>query len=99
DPCVSVLLPVHNARRYIRAAVYSVLQQTFKDFECIIVNDGSTDGTLEILQDLAERNPCIVLITRENRGLVASLNEAIAVARGKYLARMDADDLCLPARF
>lgn len=96
---ISVILPAYNAQGYIRSAVYSVLQQTCADFELIIINDGSTDQSLPILQDMAKRDPRIKLITRENKGLVATLNEGISLAQGTYLARMDADDLCMPARF
>jgi glycosyltransferase involved in cell wall biosynthesis len=98
-PLVSVILPVFNAQRYIRSAVYSVLQQTLADFELIVIDDGSTDQSRSILQDLAGRDRRIQLISRPNKGLVATLNEGIAAARGNFIARMDADDLCMPTRF
>jgi glycosyltransferase involved in cell wall biosynthesis len=98
-PTVTVLLPVYNAEKYIRSAVQSVLAQTFTDFEFIIINDGSTDGSLLILQQLASNDPRIILISRPNTGYIAALNEGLAKARGEFLARMDADDLCLPTRF
>jgi glycosyltransferase involved in cell wall biosynthesis len=98
-PAVSVILPVFNAQRYIKDAVQSVLDQTFGDFEFIIINDGSTDGSLEILQSLAASDARIRLISRPNTGYVAALNEAIGLAEGEFIARMDADDFCLPQRF
>jgi len=98
-PTVSVLMPVYNADRYVVQAVESILAQTFTDFEFIILDDGSTDASLKILQTYAAKDDRIRLISRENRGLVASLNEMIDLARGKYLARMDADDIALRDRF
>ena len=97
-PEISVILPVYNAEQYIAEAVNSILNQTFNDFECIIINDGSTDNSLTILQELAKKDPRIVLVSRENKGLIATLNEAISHAKGKFIARMDADDIALPLR-
>ncbi len=93
-PEVSVVMSVFNGETYLREAIDSVLTQTFKDFEFIIINDGSTDGTLKIIQSYTD--PRIQLISRENKGLVASLNEGIKQARGRYIARQDADDISLP---
>ena len=98
-PAVSVLMPVYNAQRYLAAAVESVLGQTFADFELIAVDDGSVDGSAAILARYAAADPRMRIISRPNAGLVASLNEALAIARGAYIARMDADDFCLPTRF
>lgn len=98
-PVLSVLLPVYNSERYIKEAVNSILNQTFKDFELIIINDGSTDKSSDIINNLVEKDPRIRLISRENKGLVYSLNEGIEQARGEFIARMDADDICLPRRF
>ncbi|MEI6494712.1 MAG: glycosyltransferase [bacterium] len=95
-PKVSVILPVYNSAHYIREAIESVLAQTFTDFEFIIIDDGSTDGTTDILKELTD--PRITLINRENRGLVDSLNEGLAFAHGEYVARMDADDIMAPER-
>jgi glycosyltransferase involved in cell wall biosynthesis len=97
-PAISVLIPVHNGGRFVHQAVASVLGQTFTDFECLVIDDGSTDGTARILRGLAAADPRVRVISRENRGLVATLNELNALARGRYLARMDADDLCAPGR-
>jgi len=96
---ISVLMPVYNANKYIKAAVDSILKQTFTDFEFIIINDGSTDGTLEILENYAKKDKRIRLISRENKGLVTTLNEGVALAKFPLIARMDADDIALPNRF
>ena len=98
-PRVSVVMPVYNAERYLREAVESILNQTFTDFEFIIIDDGSTDGSLKILREYADKDPRIRLISRENRGITPTLNEGIDLARGEYIARMDADDVSLPERF
>ncbi|MDX2369984.1 MAG: glycosyltransferase family 2 protein [Colwellia sp.] len=95
---ISVILPVYNAELYIEEAVNSILVQTFKDFELIIINDGSTDGSFEILSKLAMLDSRVRLISRENKGLIATLNEAISLAKSKYIARMDADDIALNTR-
>jgi len=96
-PVVTVLLSVYNGGPYIRRAVASILAQTFGDFEFIIIDDGSTDGTAAILD--AFDDPRIRRITHPvNRGLTASLNEGLALARGQYIARQDADDVSLPDR-
>jgi glycosyltransferase involved in cell wall biosynthesis len=98
-PTVSVIMPAYNAKRYVEQTIRSVLAQTFGDFEFIIVDDGSTDGTLPILQRFANEDSRIVVISRPNTGIVGALNDSIAKARGEFLARMDADDICLPERF
>ena len=98
-PVISVVLPVFNGASHIEVSVRSILDQTFDDFELIAINDGSTDSTLEILQSIGAGDSRLVLVSRENRGLVASLNEGIDVARGDWIARMDADDISEPNRF
>lgn len=98
-PLLSVLMPVFNAEAYVAEAVASILGQSVRDFEFIIIDDGSTDGSLPILKQYAARDARIRLISRENRGLVATLNEGIALARGGWIARMDADDVAMPNRF
>jgi glycosyltransferase involved in cell wall biosynthesis len=92
-------MPVYNAERYLAAAVESILAQSFRDFEFLIINDGSTDDSQAILERYAVADPRIRLVSRENRGLVATLNEMIGLAKGDLLARMDADDVALPDRF
>lgn len=99
NPVISVVFPVFNAERYVGDAIRSILSQTWGDLELILIDDGSTDGTLQLLQDFESRDQRVVLISRENRGLVATLNEGIALARGQWIARMDADDIALKDRF
>jgi len=99
NPMISVVMSVYNAEKYLQEAIQSILTQTYKDFEFIIINDGSSDKSLEIIEKYRNQDERIVLISRENRGLIASLNEGIEKARGKYIARMDADDISLPERF
>jgi len=97
-PRVSVVLSTHNDAPYLPLALESLFQQTFEDFECIIIDDASTDETAEILERYAD--PRIRLVRHESRqGLTHSLIEAVALCRGEYLARMDGDDLALPTRF
>jgi len=99
NPRVSVLMSVYNGERYLREAVESILDQTFADFEFIIVDDGSTDNTWQILQSYAASEPRIVLVQNEtNVGVPGSLNRGLGLARGQYIARMDADDVSLPER-
>lgn len=96
---VSVVLPVYNGEKYLKEALESILNQTYRNIEIIIVNDGSQDGTLSMILQYMVKDRRIVLISRENRGLVCSLNEALKIARGEYIARMDADDISHPDRF
>jgi glycosyltransferase involved in cell wall biosynthesis len=97
-PKVSVILPVYNAEKYLKEAIDSILNQTYTDFELILINDGSTDGSQEIIDNYKDHR--IVHISNEiNKGLIYSLNKAIDFAKGKYIARMDADDIALPQRF
>ena len=96
-PEISIILPVHNSGRYIRKTIDSLLAQSFRNFELIIINDGSTDDSETIIQSYTD--PRIVYYTNEsNKGLIFTLNRGIFMARGKYIARMDADDICLPER-
>lgn len=87
---------MYNGAQYLRHAVDSILNQTFKDFEYIIINDGSSDGTKEILDSFHDSR--LRIIHQENIGLTDSLNKAIGLARGAYIARMDADDISAPGR-
>ena len=99
NPRVSVLLPGYNAGSYLDAAVRSILEQSLEDLELVVIDDGSTDGSGEVLRKHAQVDSRVRLISRENRGLVATLGELIDNARGELLARMDADDIALPDRF
>lgn len=98
-PLVSVLMTVYNAQRYVDAAIGSIIDQTFRDFEFIIIDDGSTDNSLEVIKRNAARDRRIHVISRANTGIVKALNEGLEAARGELIARMDADDLCAPHRF
>ncbi len=98
-PLISVLMPVYNAQRYVAKAVDSILHQTLGDFELLIVDDGSTDRSLKILQRYAAQDDRIRLISRPNTGYVRALNQMLALAQGEFVARMDADDVALPDRF
>jgi glycosyltransferase involved in cell wall biosynthesis len=97
-PAISVVMPVHNAGKFLRETIHSILQQTFSDFEFLIYNDGSQDNSAEIIKSFTD--PRITFIdSAVNKGYVPRLNEGIRDARGKYIARMDADDTAHPERF
>lgn len=98
-PAISVVMSVYNGERFLALAIESVLAQDFRDFEFLIVDDGSTDSSPEIISRYAATDSRIRPILRENRGLIASLNEMIEAARAPIIARMDADDICRPHRF
>ena len=96
---VSVIMSVFNGETLLAKSTDSILGQSFEDFEFIIVNDGSTDKTLETICQYQNDSDKILVIDQENIGLTKSLNRAISLARGKYIARQDADDISLPERF
>jgi hypothetical protein len=98
-PLVSVVTCVFNGERFLREAVESILGQTFKDLEFIIIDDGSTDGTARILAEYERKDPRVRVYHHENRGIAKSANRGCGLARGKYIARMDADDVAMPDRF
>jgi glycosyltransferase involved in cell wall biosynthesis len=98
SPRLTVLMPVYNAEAYVAAATESILAQTFRDFEFLIIDDGSTDNSLAVITEYARADRRIRVISRANRGLVATLNEGLAESRSAYIARMDADDVAIPAR-
>jgi glycosyltransferase involved in cell wall biosynthesis len=99
-PKVSVVMPVYNSELYVAEAIESILTQTFTDFEFIILNDGSTDKSREIIQKYADRDSRIIFLDHtDNTGYVVRLNQGIAQARGEYVARMDNDDISYPTRF
>jgi glycosyltransferase involved in cell wall biosynthesis len=95
---ISVLMPVYNCRQYIKESVDSILNQTYNDYEFLIIDDCSTDGTLEYLETLSDSRIQIIKKPK-NTGLIASLNLGLQLAKGKYIARMDGDDISLPTRF
>lgn len=98
-PAISVIMSVYNGETYLAEAIESVINQTFKNWELIVINDCSTDSTSEILAGFASKDERIKVHTNEvNLKLPSSLNKAITLSIGKYIARMDADDICLPDR-
>lgn len=96
---LSVIMPVYNAEQYLDESIESILNQTYSQFEFIIINDGSNDSSLSKIEKYKRVDNRIKIITRENKGLVYSLNEGIKAAQGKYIARMDADDISEINRF
>lgn len=97
---VSVVMPAYNAETTIAGAIESILGQSFKDFEFIIIDDGSVDSTEKIIKDYAQKDKRIKLYKNKfNKGVTGALNTGVIVARGEYIARMDSDDISLPQRF
>lgn len=96
-PKISILMPVYNAQKYLIEAVDSILNQTFKDWELIIINDGSTDSSRELLSQIAD-DRVIIVDNEKNLGLIDTLNKGINLCRGEYIARMDADDISVNKR-
>ena len=92
-------MSVYNGERFLAPAITSVLEQTYNNFEFLILDDGSTDATAQIIRTFAAQDQRIRPIIRENRGLIASLNQLLDEARAPIIARMDADDICRPDRF
>jgi hypothetical protein len=97
-PLISVLMSVHNGQRWLSEAIASVLSQSHHNFEFIIVNDGSTDTSLQVIERYASEDDRIRVLNKKNTGLAHSLNEGISWARGEWIARIDADDVCEPRR-
>lgn len=97
-PAISVVISVFNGEKYLAEAVCSILAQSFRHFELIIIDDGSVDSTASILEEFQRNDPRVRVLKQENRGLVCALNHGCSVARGKYIARMDADDIAMPER-
>jgi glycosyltransferase involved in cell wall biosynthesis len=93
---ITVLMPAYNATAYIREAIESVLVQSYADFEFLIINDGSTDDTEAIIRSYSDER--IRVYTQENKGVIGALNQGLQLAKGKYIARFDADDICYPNR-
>lgn len=97
-PKISVIMPVYNGEQYLREAIESILNQTYSDFEFIIINDFSMDSTEDIIKSYTDKR--IVYIKNEqNMGVANTLNRGLDIAKGEYIARMDADDISLPSRF
>ena len=93
---ITVLMPAYNAAKYIGEAIRSVLDQTFTDFELLIVNDGSIDETEMIIRSFSDSR--ITLFNQTNQGIAVALNNGLAIAKAAYIARFDADDICYPTR-
>lgn len=98
SPQVSIVMTAYNAERFLVEAMESILSQSFKDFEFLIMDDGSTDSTWEILQEYAKKDARIKLFQQENKGIAFSVNYLISQAEGELIARMDADDISCPDR-
>lgn len=96
NPLVSVIIPLYNTEKYIEEAVKSILSQTYKNLEVIIIDDGSKDNSGNIVKRIDDKR--IKLICQENSGMAAALNKGIAMAKGEYIARQDADDIAYPQR-
>lgn len=96
-PLVTIAMPIYNAGGYLRLAVTSILRQTFQNWELLIIDDGSTDGALDTIKDICDQR-VLVFGDGANKGLAARLNQAIDMARGRYFARMDQDDVSYPER-
>jgi len=99
SPLVSVVMPLRNAQQYLREAIDSVLQQNFKNFELLLIDDFSQDDSWAICQSYSAADGRVRLLRNEAAGIIGALNFGIAHARGELIARMDADDICEPQRF
>ena len=92
---ISIIIPVYNASRYLRKCIDSILSQSFKDFELILINDGSTDESLAICKDYEKRDNRITVISQTNRGVSAARNKGLDIAKGEWITFIDADDYLL----
>lgn len=95
---ISVIMPVYNAEKFLKFSIESILNQTYKNFEFIIVNDGSKDSSLKILNEYKEKDNRIIIIDQKNMGIDGALNTALKNSKGDYIARMDADDIAIDIR-
>jgi glycosyltransferase involved in cell wall biosynthesis len=98
NPKVSIAMSVYNGDAYLRESLDSLQSQTLNDWELVVIDDGSTDSSGRILDEYAVRDPRFRVVHQENKGLTRSLNESISLAKGEFIARMDADDACHPER-
>lgn len=99
DPAVSVLMPVFNGRAFLAQAIESIQHQTYSDWELVIVDDGSSDDSPSIASGFAARDPRIRVHLAQHQGLVGALNTGVSLCRGRYILRMDSDDVSFPSRF
>lgn len=95
-PLVSVIVPVYNSERYLERTLESMLAQTYRHFEAIVVDDGSTDGSAAIMRRFAERDGRVHCVSQRNAGMVGARNNGMRMARGRYYALLDSDDLWMP---
>jgi glycosyltransferase involved in cell wall biosynthesis len=98
-PRVSVIIPVYNQRAYLPYTIVSILKQTLRDLELILVDDGSTDGASDVVDAFARRDSRVRVVHQANAGISAAMNRGLAMARSAYIGRIDGDDLALPERF
>ncbi|MFA5984331.1 MAG: glycosyltransferase [Methylococcaceae bacterium] len=99
SPTISVLMPVKNARKFLHDAIAGVLAQTYRDFELLLIDDGSDDDSLAICQGYAQSDRRISVLQNQMPGIANTLNYGLALAKGRYMARVDADDVCVVDRF
>ena len=99
DPLVSVVMPVRNGQRFLDYAIRSVVGQTFPSFELLVIDDFSEDESVAVARQWVNRDSRVVSVPNRDRGLINALNHGIAIARGGFIARVDADDICAPTRF
>ena len=97
-PLISIIMPAYNAEKHIEEAIYSILIQTYSNFELIIINDGSTDKTQEIIDKYTKKDSRIKTMKQKNAGVVAAANRAASLAHGEYITRHDADDISFPTK-
>lgn len=95
-PIISIITPCYNAEKTLRDTLNCLLEQTYQDWECILVNDGSQDGTIQVMQEYAERDSRFICIDKKNEGVIVARNVAVAASHGKYLLPLDSDDLIAP---
>jgi len=95
-PCISIIVPVYNVEKYLKKCIDSILKQTFRDFELILVDDGSTDHSGKICDDYEKKDSRICVVHKENEGLSSARNKGIAIAQGDYLGVVDSDDFIAP---
>ena len=91
-PVISVIIPVYNAEKYLEKCLNSVIKQTLKDIEIICINDGSTDGSLNILQKYSEKDKRFIIIDQKNSGQSVARNKGLSVAKGEFIGFVDSDD-------
>ena len=99
DPEISVLMPVRDGEPFLADAIRSVLDQSRENFELLLFDDGSSDHSAGVARQFADVDERVRVFARPHRGLVATLNELVGCSRAPFIARMDADDVCLPVRF